>query len=101
MNKHKHYKIVNKKRFIAFITLVILIVTFSAVGVFGLVQARASEKTEVIEVEVCYGDTIWDLAKQYGNAKKDIRELVYDICSINNIDAYNLQSGQIILIPVK
>lgn len=97
----KHYKIVNKFRFITFVTVLILVISLSVVGVFGLVKARASEKLVYTEVEICDGDTIWQLAARYGNPEKDIREVIYDICSINNISADNLRAGQIVLIPEK
>lgn len=97
----KHYKVVNRFRFITFVVVLILAVSFSAVGVFSLVEAKASEKTNYTEVEICYGDTMWSLAKRYGNPDKDIREVIYDICQANNISASDLHEGQIILVPDK
>lgn len=96
----KKYKIVNRYKFITFVTLVLLVISFATVGIFGLIKADGSEVKEYAEVQIVPGDTIWQLAKTYGDSSKDIRVLVHDICSINNIKAESLHAGQVILIPI-
>lgn len=95
----KRYKIVNKFRFISFAVTVLLFLCFSTAGFLGLLDAHGAEKVEYTEVQVVDGDTIWQLAKEYGNSSKDIREVIFQICKINNIKADTLQAGQTILIP--
>lgn len=95
----KKYKIVNKFRFISFVVTVLLIMSFSTANLFGLLEANGAEKIEYSEVQVVDGDTIWQLAKMYGNSSKDIREVIFQICKINNIKADTLKAGQTILIP--
>jgi len=96
----KRYKIKNRFRFISFVTIMMLVVSFSVSALFTPAQARSEEEQKYIEVLVESGDTLWDLAKTYGNEGMDIRQIVYDICSINNIKAADLRAGQTILIPV-
>ena len=98
--KGKKYHIKNRIRFITFITVMMLIVSFSLATVFELADAHSEESPEYVSVYVKSGDTLWDLAQTYGSGNKDIRELIYDICSINNIKASDLRAGQTILIPV-
>ncbi len=94
------YRIVNRRRFIIFCTIVILLYTGVMSVFFSVVSSHDSEELRIMEVEVQPGDTLWELAKVYGPDDKDIRETVYDICSLNGIKASELQSGQIIKIQV-
>ena len=96
----KKYRIKNRLRFITFITAMMLVVSFSIAGVFNIIEVHSTEEPEYVSVKVVEGDTLWDLAKEYGNADCDIREVIYDICHINNIKASDLRAGQTILIPV-
>jgi len=98
-NKKKKYRIANKRRFITFVTLVILsfvVITGSAMGCFS---ASSMDAIKYTTVEVKYGDTLWNLARKYGNTNKDVREVIYEICKLNNVSAETLQAGQFITIP--
>lgn len=95
----KRYKIVNRKRFTAFLSIVILaciMITGSAMGFF---TASSKDVTKYTTIQVQAGDTLWNLAKVYGNDHKDIREVIYDICKLNNVSAESLKAGQYITIP--
>lgn len=93
------YKIVNRKRFITFITIVVLLFTFTIVTSFNLILAHGYTEPHYIEIQVSEGDTLWDIARQYGNENTDIRETIYNICHANNITASELKANQIIIIP--
>ncbi len=95
----KKYRIVNRFRFITFVTLMMLVAGFALTSLIGFPESFAEEPKRYTEVEVVSGDTLWDLAKSYGDSSKDIREVVYEICSVNQIKAQDLYAGQIILIP--
>ena len=95
----KKYRIANRRRFISFMTVVILacvIVTGSAMGVFN---AHSKDVTTYTTVQVQSGDTLWNLAREYGNAGKDVRQTIYEICKLNDVSAETLQAGQYITIP--
>ena len=96
----KHYRIKNRFRFITFVTIIMLVTAFSLTGLFSLIEAHSTVEPEYVEVTVEAGDTLWNLAKAYGSDNCDIREIVYDICQVNNIKASDLRAGQTILIPV-
>ena len=96
-------KIVNKKKFIRsmmmLIGLVILIV-------LGLITTTTYSKTEIGYKEdyVLKGDTLWSIAEQEVNQNeyyknKDIREVMYEIRQLNHITNDNLEIGQKIIIP--
>ena len=96
----KKYKIKNRMRFITFITIMMLVISFALSGAFSLIEAHSAEETEYIEITVESGDTLWQLAKTYCSVKGDIRELIYEICQLNDITASDLRAGQTLIIPV-
>lgn len=64
-------------------------------------QALANEQdygVRYTKVIVDDGDTLWNLAKDYGNDKQDIREKLKIIKEVNEIDS-NISAGDIIYIP--
>ena len=97
----KKYKIKNRIRFITFVTVIMLVVSFAISGVFNTIKAHSTKEKEYIEVLVESGDTLWNIAKTYGSDDCDIRELIYNICQINNMKASDLRAGQTILVPVE
>ncbi|GAB4468464.1 MAG: hypothetical protein OHK0029_40850 [Armatimonadaceae bacterium] len=55
-----------------------------------------------ITVEVQPGDTLWSLARRYGNPKRDIQERVYRIRTENGFaSGAGLHPGQRLLVPVE
>ena len=70
-----------------------------AIGAMFPVVAASPKHTVYTEVKVQAGDTLWNLAKDYGDQTKDVREVVYDICQFNNVDAASIYPGQVLLIP--
>ena len=95
----KTIRIKNKFRFIIFVTVIIILMSM-LLGVFFPVTALSDVSGEpYIEICVKDGDTLWGLAKMYGDPNRDIREIIYDICSMNNITASELVSGSHIIIP--
>ena len=95
----RHYKIVNRYRFIAFIVTVCVLISFAVLGFSNICSASDKKSKRYTEVTVMEGDTLWALAGDYGSENKDIRDTIYEICSLNGIKASDLRPGQIILIP--
>lgn len=96
----KKYRIKSTFRFTLFMTIAILILFSFAGTVVGANNAECLTKTNYSEVRIESGDTLWDLAKEFGPNDKDVREVIYDICKINDISADSIYPGQTILIPV-
>lgn len=93
------HRIKSKFRFCLFLTL-IMVLLISVQGIInGSDQALSLTKPIYTEITIISGDTLWDLAKEYGPADQDVRKIVHAICNINNISADKLQSGQKIMIP--
>ena len=97
------YRIASAPRFITFITICILLIIFSVISLLGLNNAEGLSDESAVsryqQVEVCSGDTLWDLASEYGPEDADIRETIHVICSINDVKAGSIQAGDLLLIP--
>jgi len=51
-------------------------------------------------VNVVYGDTLWEIAREYGPQNADTRETVYKICELNEVSADSLIPSQRLIVPV-
>lgn len=94
-------KIVNKKKFIRSLILII-----SALFLIFLWVNYTYSKTEVSYKEnyILKGDTLWSIAENEINTNKyyqnkDIRDVISDIKEINHLQDGNLTIGQKIVIP--
>lgn len=91
----KKYVLKSKKRFYSFLIFTFAI-TFSLIytaSAFGYKQSQYKC------VAVNSGDTLWSIAEDYGN-NSNIRELIYNIKKVNNIDSSMLYARTAILIPI-
>ena len=74
-----------------------------AIGLFGAVTglniSRAITEPQYTEVQVCYGDTLWDIANEYKSEDTDTRKAVFEICRVNDIEASDLVPEMVIMIP--
>lgn len=85
-------------RFLIMVSLVLAIFVYAFISIaFPTTVKGLSDTTSIVIVE---GDTIWDIASTI-DSNKDIREVVYDIYSINKLSRSKpIQPGQIIKLPV-
>lgn len=83
-------KIVNKKRFITFIVANLMIL----ISLFNVCLAKTETVTE--DYTVAAGDTLWSIACE--NAENDIREYIYELREINNLNDCMIYPGQTIKI---
>jgi len=95
----KRYRINSKFRFTTFLTILILLSVLATGSFFGFFDASSMDNNTNKSINVESGDTLWELAKDYGPTDKDCRQIVYEICKFNNITAATLIEGSIILIP--
>lgn len=97
--RRKKYRITSKFRFITSMVIMVglAVSVFSAVS--GLNISRAETVKEYIQVEICYGDTLWDIANTYKSDDTDTRKAVYEICKTNDIEASDLTPGMTISVP--
>lgn len=100
MNTKKRYRIKSRTRFFAFVLVMMLLSVTAANTLLGLNNAEGQTKDQYTIVEVLYGDTIWDIAREHLSDDMDLRDAVHIIMSVNNITAEELQPGQTLKIPV-
>lgn len=96
-------KIVNKKKFIRSIVILVSITLFVVI-LFSNNIALSHQELQYKEIYVDKGETLWEIAtselkinKYYNNA--DIREVINDIKKVNNLNSSILQIGQMLEIP--
>ncbi len=96
----KKYRIKSKFRFTLFLIILFLIVFTSVNGLLGYNNVNGSSMNEYYVIKISDGDTLWNIATEYGPDNQDIRDTVYEICELNEMQASDLEAGQKILIPV-
>lgn len=96
----KRYRIKNRVRFASFIVISLLLVCTIFNTALGFNDALALSEQQYIEIQVESGDTLWTIADEFMPDDMDIREAVYMICDVNDVDADTLYAGQTLSIPV-
>ena len=95
----KTYRIKSKFRFTVFMTIAAICI-LSITGILaGNNTAESLTKMTYSEIQIQPGDTLWNLAEDFGPDDQDIRKVVYSICEYNHISADSLKPGQTIYIP--
>ncbi len=94
-------KIVNRKKFVRSILIILGIVLIILLNSFNTTLSHGEEEQKTIYVS--NGDTLWSIA-EYEQENNDyyknleIREIIYQIKKINNLESNALQIGQKLLI---
>ena len=94
-------KIKNKKKFIIS-NLILFSILF--MGVYVSKATLSSSMVHYTEIYVEEGDTLWQIAsseQKYNEyyKNKEIREIINNLKSVNNLKSSNLTVGQKIIIP--
>ncbi len=97
---NKKYRITSKFRFTTFLVVAILCIFTILGSLTGINTVSSSSMTEYNLVKIESGDTLWDIASEYAPHNMDLRQVVYEICDLNEISADQLEAGQKIIIPV-
>lgn len=85
-------KIVNKKRFVSVVTILMIIL----IALLNKCVAYKSIKTENYMVST--GDTLWSIACEYKKTGQDVREYLYNLRELNNLNDCVIYPGQVIKI---
>lgn len=96
------FKIVNIKKFVRSIILVIISVLFILFIRFSNTYSKGEIRYK--DEYILSGDTIWGIAQKEANENKyfenvDVRSIVKEIKTINNIENQTLKIGEKIQIP--
>ncbi|QNU65286.1 LysM peptidoglycan-binding domain-containing protein [Ruminiclostridium herbifermentans] len=90
----KKYILKNKKRFFSFIFILSLI-TFILIYTNAVSGYKEPQYQSII---VNSGDTLWSIAEKYGS-NQNIREYIYNLKKINNLESSLILENTAILIP--
>lgn len=88
----RRLRIVNKARFITSMTVIIMFLVL----IFSFTSAKENVVYE--DYIVTSGETLWTIATENKKADEDIREYIYELQQINNIDDCMIYPNQIIKI---
>ena len=74
--------------------------------VLGAVPGAARSSREApppppLMVTVRPGDSIWTIAREYGDPGRDVREVVHAVMQANDVDPGQLQAGSRLVIPAE
>lgn len=95
----KRYRCTNYKRFITFMTIVL--VAASVLGQVIMAKAtEAADPVEVMAVLIREGDSLWEIADRYDDNSMDLRKYIEIIRAYNRMDDALLQPGDTIYVPL-
>lgn len=95
------YRINNITKFKRFIFLSILIFSFIVFASLSIVNAYSNNHMQYIYIYVEQGDTIWSIASNNNINNLDVRELVYKIEKVNNLNPSSyIHPGDTIIVPL-
>lgn len=95
----KKHRITSPVRFIAFLVVLIIASIWLIGTLFGYFDASSSAEPVMTEYRVQNGDTLWGVAGLVQNERKDRRQIIYEICKINDITVDTFYAGTTILVP--
>lgn len=95
----KSYRIKSEFRFTLFLVICILLISLIGGSLVGINPAVALTDKNYTTIEVCSGDTLWEIASKYAPENMDIRRAVYKLQDLNNLKAVDLAPGMVIQIP--
>lgn len=84
----KKYVLKNKRRFYFFVTFIMMTI-FLFISINYTYGFKENKYTTIV---VKSGDTLWDIAKEYGY-RGDIREHIYDMIKLNNLKSSKIYAG--------
>lgn len=86
--------------------VVILVIAFLAVFLFGSLQVTADSSTRTNERKyytsyvVEKGDTLWDIASEYKTSEyTSNQEYIEEVITSNQLDSTEIYPGQLIILP--
>ena len=91
----RRYRLKNKRRFAAFIIFIVMVTVFT--GMIANAGATSNGKQDYKTVKVKSGDTLWEIASA-NNDDKDIREYIYNMKKLNNLESDIIHAGQVLLL---
>ena len=94
MSKRRMKRRMKRRRTVTVLILVIILIT----AMLNLVWAKEKDTVSVV---VKSGDTVWSIAGENNPNGKDLRKLVHEIISENNLSDGMIYAGQELVIPIE
>ncbi|NLL82119.1 MAG: LysM peptidoglycan-binding domain-containing protein [Tissierellia bacterium] len=99
--KNKRYVVVNSKRFFVFLTIVLVFLAMIISLIFTFSSAHSSiHVPKYKEYYVSHGDNLWNISLEYMPKDYDVRKMIYEIKSLNNLETGEIFHGDILKIPI-
>lgn len=92
-------KIVNKKRFTTTITTLAMII-FLIIILINTVTNKPKYTEKYKTIYISEHETLWSIAEEYKKPGQDIREYIYEIRKLNNMESAAIYEGQELTIIV-
>ncbi len=96
----KTYRIKSRTRFIIFVAVAVIFAVVALNTMIGSYNVSSETIVNYIDIQVQSGDTLWSIAREYMPSDMDIRDAVYELCSVNDIQGKYIYDGQILHIPI-
>ena len=96
----RKYRLVNKRRFITAISLMIMLVSMIAMLI---VNATINNPYLYIDTDywhVSNGDTLWGIAELHSNDQHDTRKVIEIIKELNNKTNSTIYAGETLVVPL-
>lgn len=95
-------KIVNFKKFIR--SIILLLFLIFVVSIIFSKATLSYKQLEYTTICVDHGDTLWKIAEEQKEnnkyyKKKDVRDIVYDIKKVNNLNSSDIYVAQELKVP--
>jgi LysM repeat protein len=94
------YRVTDKRRFKTFIIASTVLFLILASMITYTVKAYSYSEIKYLELQINSGDTIWNIAREYGQSNS-IRKDVYEIMEMNDLQDGYIYPGQTIKVPQK
>ncbi|MBM3474195.1 MAG: LysM peptidoglycan-binding domain-containing protein [Armatimonadetes bacterium] len=88
-----------RRKRVLLLVLVALVLLVSPL--FALSMGSPAGSPAPARVVVGPGDTLWDLAKEYGPPNADLRQVVREMRETNGLDGSLIRPGQVLLIETE
>jgi Tfp pilus assembly protein FimV len=88
-----------RRRWTIFVPMLAVLAAIPAFGGRDGSEEPAAEPIPPLVVEVQYGDTLWTIAREHCDPRRDVREVVAAIRGANDIDPARLRPGSSVAIP--
>lgn len=95
----KRIHIVNRRRFISSVSMVIFAITLLLSFVASNIESSADAPVYWTETVVQEGDTLWHLADQVASEEQDIRCVIDSIIRYNHLESPDIRPGQQLWLP--